>query len=121
MATEKNPLLSFFDTPFETVPFNLIKPEHFLPALNVIIARARKVFKETILNSEEPDFQNTIIPIEKCYDEISKTGSILFNLNSAATSPEIQAITQKVSPKITRFMAQLMVDYTYFKRVEKVY
>ncbi len=121
MATEKNPLLSFFDTPFETVPFNLIKPEHFLPALNIIIAQARKVFKETISNNEEPDFQNTIIPIEKCYDEISKTGSILFNLNSAATSPEIQAITQKVSPKITRFMAQLMVDYNYFKRVEKVY
>ncbi len=32
---KNNPLLMNWDTPYETPPFDLIKDEHYLPALNM--------------------------------------------------------------------------------------
>ena len=40
-----NILLKKFDTPFETVPFNLIKPDDFLPAINEAIDMAKNRLK----------------------------------------------------------------------------
>jgi peptidyl-dipeptidase Dcp len=118
---EQNPLLTPFETPFQTVPFDKIMPDHFEPAFKVTIRNARKDFKQLISNKEEATFQNTFLPVERRYDELSRLGSILFNLNSAETSPEIQAVTQKVSPMLTRFMGQLMLNSDYFDRVSSVY
>jgi peptidyl-dipeptidase Dcp len=121
MKQSNNPLLAPFDTPFQTAPFNLIKPEHFKPANKFLIKEARKDFKQLILNHEKPTFRNTFLPIEKRQDEISRLGLILFNLNSAETNPQIQALTQKVSPMITRFMGKIMLNKKYFNRVSEVY
>jgi peptidyl-dipeptidase Dcp len=121
MRPEKNPLLTRFETPYQTAPFDHIKPEHFEPAVKKTISIARKEFKQLISNKEEPTFQNTFLPVEVRFDEISRIVSILFNLNSAETNSEIQAVTQKVSPMLTRFMGQLILNSDYFERVSTVY
>lgn len=121
MKSETNPLLIPFETPFQTVPFDQIKAEHFEPAFKSLIEEATIDFKKLISSNEKPTFQNTLLPIEKKYDEISRLGLILFNLNSAETNPQIQAVTQKVSPLTTRFMGKIMLDKKYFDRVSEVY
>jgi peptidyl-dipeptidase Dcp len=121
MEPETNPLLSPFETLYQTVPFDQIKPEHFEPAYKSLIKDAANDFKKLISNKENPTFQNTFLPIEKSYDEITRLGFILFNLNSAETNPQIQAVTQKVSPITTRFMGKIMLNKKYFNRVSAVY
>jgi peptidyl-dipeptidase Dcp len=121
MKQERNPLLSVFETPFQTVPFDQLKPEHFEPAFKETISSARKEFNHLIANKEKPTFENTFLPVEKRYDEISRLGLILFNLNSAETNLELQTVTQKVSPMVTRFMGQIMLNHDYFERVSYVY
>lgn len=121
MNTENNPLLSPFNTAYQTTPFDLIKAEHYEPAFKIKIAEANSKIKKLISNKENPTFQNTIVPLEKESDDISRMASILFNLNSAETSPEIQAVTQKVSPMLTQFMGKINVNSELFKRVTEVY
>jgi peptidyl-dipeptidase Dcp len=121
MQQKFNPLLDSFETPYQTVPFGHISPEHFEPAIKEAINRAQKEFKRLIISKETPTFRNTILPVEKSYDEISRLGLILFNLNSAETNTELQSVTQKVSPLITRFMGQIMLNHNYFERVSMVY
>jgi peptidyl-dipeptidase Dcp len=121
MNTKNNPLLSTFNTPFQTTPFDQIKPEHYEPAFKTKIAEANSEIKILLTNKKKPTFQNTIVPLEKESDDISRMASILFNLNSAETSPEIQAVTQKVSPMLTQFMGKINVNAKLFKRVEEVY
>jgi peptidyl-dipeptidase Dcp len=121
MKQEINPLLSVFETPFQTAPFDQLKPEHFEPAFKEAISSARKEFKHLISNKENPTFENTFLPVEKRYDEISRLGLVLFNLNSAETNPKLQSVTQKVSPMITRFMGEIMLNHEYFERVTYVY
>lgn len=121
MTNEYNPLLEKFNTPHQTAPFDKIKPGHFEPAFKVKIKKAKKEFKALISNKEKPTFQNTLLPVEKKYDELSRLGLILFNLNSAETNKELQAVTRKVSPMLTRFMSKIMLNKKYFRRVTVVY
>jgi peptidyl-dipeptidase Dcp len=116
-----NPLLSPFDTFDQTVPFELIGPTDFVPALKAKVKHASKELKKVFRSKETPSFQNTILPLELHYDEISRIGLILFNLNSAATNADIQRVTQIASPMITRFMTRMMLNNRLFKRVNILY
>ena len=121
MSSTVNPLLQNFKTPYEMVPFRQILPEHFEPAFKLKIKDAQKELKRVISNNECPTFKNTIVPVEASYEEVSRLGLILFNLDSAETSSKIQATTKKISPTLTRFMSKLTMNTRYFKRIETIY
>ncbi|MFA9390551.1 MAG: M3 family metallopeptidase [Prolixibacteraceae bacterium] len=121
MRTSFNPLLSIFETPFETVPFRQVLPEHFKPALKLKIRDAKRALKKVTGNLDRPTFKNTIEPVEIKYEEVTRLGIILFNLDSAETNLNIQAATKKLSPILTRFETQVMLNKKYFKRVETIY
>ncbi|MDA3930590.1 MAG: M3 family metallopeptidase, partial [Prolixibacteraceae bacterium] len=121
MNENKNPLLGSTNTPYNSVPFNLIKPSHFEPAFNAKIDACKKEFKRIINNREAATLQNTLVPFELKYDEVSRLGLILFNLNSAETSDQIQAVTQKISPLLTKFSSKVLLNKKYFSRIEIIY
>lgn len=121
MTKQKNPLLYPFDTLYETVPFEQIEPSFFEPALKQKINYAKKNLRKITANKASATVQNTLVPLEILYDEVSRIGQILFNLNSAATSDEIQQVTQKVSPILTRFMSGIMLNRKLFKRITNLY
>lgn len=120
MIANQNPLLNKFDTPDEVVPFDLIDAEHFEPALKTKIRNAKLTIKK-LLDNNAPTFANTIEPIEKIYDDIAQIGNILFNLNSACTSDQIQKATQKISPLLTRFSTKLFLNRKFLNKVEQLY
>ena len=117
----ENPLLSSFNTPFQSTPFDKIKPYHFEPALKNKIKEAKKAINKIIKSNSTPTFANTLLPIEIIYDDISRISQILFNLNSAETSKEIQVETQKISPMLTKFMSTIMLKKKLFKRIKYIY
>ncbi|BDD12740.1 peptidase M3 (plasmid) [Fulvitalea axinellae] len=117
----KNPLLNEFDTPFGTIPFSLIHPEHFLPALKERIAEAKEslvIIKDT---AEAPTFQNTIEPLERIGRDVHLVSSVFFNLNSAETSEEIQTVAQEFSPILTEYSNDILLDPKLFDRVKTVF
>ena len=88
-----NPFLAPFETPFQTIPFKIIKNEHFIPALKQLIEKSRNEI-ENICNENNPDFHNTIEALENSGRELSVLSSTFFNLNSAETNDEIQNIVE---------------------------
>ena len=98
----QNPLLVSFDTPHHLPPFATIKPEHYEPAIKSAIERARAEIDAIIRNVENPTFENTITALEVSGELLGRVTPILFNLNSAETSPELQEVTQKVSPLLAK-------------------
>lgn len=121
MIAKYNPLLNKFDTLDEVVPFDLIEAKHFEPALKAKIKNANKILEKLLNNNYEITFNNTIEPIERIYDEISQIGNVLFNLNSACTSNQVQQATQTISPLLTRFSTRLMLNRKLFSKVERLY
>lgn len=116
-----NPLISLFDTPFQVPPFDKIKTEHYLPAINNEIKNTRKEIKAITSQSASPDFQNTIEALEYSGEKLGLISSVLFNLNSAETSEELQKVAQEASPLLSAFDNEIKQDQKLFSRISEVY
>lgn len=112
-----NPLLKAFDT----APFSKIKNEHFLPAIKELIEITKAEIDQITLNSQAPDFQNTVEALENTGLQLDRATSIFFNLNSAETNDEIQKIAQEVSPLLSDFGNDILLNEALFKRVKEVF
>ena len=120
-GTESNPLLMKWNTPHETAPFNSIKTEDFVPAIDVALTEARKDVDAIINNPDPATFQNTIEALEVSGEKLDRVAGVLFNLNSAETNKELQAVAREVSPKLSEFGNYVSLNEDLFKRVKAVY
>jgi peptidyl-dipeptidase Dcp len=116
-----NPLLQKWSTPFETPPFDLILTSHYKPAIEQAIESATKEINAITENSDPPAFENTIAALDHIGDRLGRVSSILFNLNSAETSKELQAVAQEVSPLLTRFSNDITLNRKLFERIQKIF
>ncbi len=116
-----NPLLSRFDTPFGIPPFDLIKNEHFLPAIKEGINKAKSEIDAIASKDEPPTFENTIEALDKTGELLDRVSSVLFNLNSAETNDELQAITREASPLLSTFDNEVKQNIDLWERIRDVY
>lgn len=116
-----NPFLTDFNTPFDTYPFDKIKIEHYLPAFEEGIKQGLKEIDSIVNNAEKPTFANTIEPLEKVGELLESVSSAFFNLNSAETSKEMQALAKEISPKLSDYSNDIILNDALFKRVEIVF
>ncbi|SKB77880.1 peptidyl-dipeptidase Dcp [Salegentibacter holothuriorum] len=117
MNTENNPLLKEFDH----APFSKIKTEHFKPAIIKGIEMAREEINAIASNANEATFPNTIETLEFSGEKLDRVTSIFFNLNSAETNEEIQQIAQEVSPLLSEFRNDIILNKALFEKVKAVY
>jgi peptidyl-dipeptidase Dcp len=120
-AAMENPFLQEWTTPFGTPPFNLIRTEHFIPAAEEAIRKANEEITKISENADPPDFENTIEALENCGEIVGKVASVLFNLNSAETTKELQAAAQAVSPMLARFSNDITLNESLFARIKAVF
>lgn len=112
-----NPLLQKFDHP----PFSKLKTEHFKPAFEKSLKEAREEIDAIVHNSEIPSFENTIEALEFSGNQLGRIASIFFNLNSAETNPEIQKLAQEISPLLSEFNNDLLLNKGLFDKIKQVY
>ena len=112
-----NPLLVPFKTVFETAPFEEIQLSHYLPAIKIAIESAKQEVADIVDNTAIASFENTIEPLERSGHLLGTITSIFFNLNSAETSPEMQALAQEISPLVTAFSTELLLNEQLFERI----
>ena len=117
----ENPLLSPFDTPYQSIPFSKIRPEHYIPALEENIQNALQNIEKVVQQSATPSFENTIETLQNVGELLERNSSILFNLNSAETSEAIQEVTQKASPLLTKFQNDVRLNQSLFDRIRTIY
>jgi peptidyl-dipeptidase Dcp len=116
-----NPLFSKFETPFETIPFIQIKTEHFIPAFEKAIAEAKSEIEKISNNSEKPTFANTVEALDFSGRRLDRISSAFFNLNSAETNDEIQKIAKVVSPMLSDFHNDIILNKKLFERIKSVW
>jgi len=120
MNIKDNPLLDPFETQFQVPPFGQIKEEHFAPAIIEAISIAKDEISTITSSNERPTFDNTIVALENVGTLLSRITGIFFNLNSAETSEGIQKIAQEVSPLLTQYGNDILLNEALFQRVKEV-
>lgn len=122
-----NPFFLPYDTPHYTVPFNHITLADYEEAMMEGIRREDEQIEKIINNPDEPTFENTIIPEDEVkgrkhyYDLLSRVESVFFNMLSAETNDEMDALAQKMSPILTKHGNDVSLNPKIFERVMYVY
>ena len=124
MSENKNPFFEPYGTPHDTVPFDRIKLEHFEEAFMEGIRRDNEQIEKTINNPEKPTFDNTIINTEEdegYYDLLSRVSTVFFNLLSAETNDDMDALAQKMQPILTQHSNDIRLNPKLFERIRYVH
>ena len=121
----KNPFFEEYRTPHDTVPFDRIRMEDYEEAFMEGIRRDNEQIEKTINNPEKPTFDNTIINNEDdkegYYDLLERVSTVFFNLLSAETNDEMQALAQKMQPILTKHANDVSLNKQLFERVKYVH
>ncbi|MCR5364986.1 MAG: M3 family metallopeptidase [Prevotella sp.] len=122
--SNNNPFFEPYGTPHDTAPFDRIKLEHFEEAFLEGIRRDNEQIEKTINNPEKPTFDNTIINTEEdegYYDLLSRVSTVFFNLLSAETNDEMDALAQKMQPILTQHSNDVRLNPKLFERIRYVH
>jgi peptidyl-dipeptidase Dcp len=88
------------------------------------IRRDNEQIEKTINNPEKPTFENTIINTEEdegYYDLLSRVSTVFFNLLSAETNDEMDALAQKMQPILTQHANDVRLNPRLFERIRYVH
>ena len=98
-------------------PFDKIKVEDYEPAVRAAIAEAERNVEAIVDNHDESTFENTVEALETASRRLDRVSAIMVNLNECCTTDELQAVTMKMEPEITRFSMKVMTDKRLYERV----
>lgn len=116
-----NPFFEAYDTPFEVPPFDKIKNEHFAPAIREGIVQRESEVDAIVNNPEAPTFANTVEALEYSGETLSKVSRVFYNLNSANTNDELQAIAKELAPEISKHSDNINLNEKLFARVKTIW
>ncbi|MFV7783158.1 M3 family metallopeptidase [Shewanella marisflavi] len=116
-----NPFFKPYDTFMGIPDFDKIKPEHYLPAFKAGVAQQKAEIQAIIDNPNAPTFANTIEAMEYSGKLTTKVASVFYNLTSADTNAQLQAISKEVSPMLSAAGDDILLNDKLFQRVKAVY
>ncbi len=120
-----NPFFEDYQTLHDTVPFDRIRLEDFEEAFMEGIRRDNEMIDKTINNPAKPTFDNTIINTEEdkegYYDLLDRVSTVFFNLLSAETNDEMDALAQKMQPILTQHANDMRLNKQLFERIKAVH
>jgi peptidyl-dipeptidase Dcp len=120
-VADDNPFYAPYGTPFEVPAFDRIKTEHYMPAFDRGIAEQKAEVEAIRDAAGAPTFANTVEALETSGKLLTRVGDVFFNLNSAETNDELQAIARDVAPKLSALNDDIYLDPKLFARVKAVY
>lgn len=116
-----NPFLQPYHTPHNTFPFDKIAIEHFEPAILEGMRRENEEIEAIINNSEVPTFENTLVALENSGQLLEEVTTVMYNLNSAETSDELDDLVNRLSPLLSEHSSNILQNEKLFERIRKVY
>ena len=91
------------------------------------IRRDDEQIEKIINNPAKPTFDNTIISVDDekdkdgYYDLLSRVSTVFFNLLSAETNDDMDALAQKMSPILTKHANDIRLNEKLFERIKYVH
>jgi peptidyl-dipeptidase Dcp len=116
-----NPLLSTWETPFGTPPFDKIKSSDYLPALREAIQMHNAEVQAILTNTKKPTFKNTIEALELTGKDFYRVSKVFFAVAAANTDSIIKATEKEIVPEMTAHNDEIILNEALFERIKMVY
>ena len=116
-----NIFIDNYNTPHHTFPFDRIRLEDYEPAMLEGIRIENEEVERIVNNPEPPTFKNTICAMENTGELLERVTTVFFNLHSAETNDQMEALAQKMSPVLSEHSNDISLNPKLFQRVKAVY
>lgn len=105
----------------DAVPFHLIQTSDYLPLLQELIDQSKKNIQTIKNNSAAPNFENVIVALDTCSEDLEQLSLIFSNLESAHGGDEYSKIAKEFYPLMSNFSSDVNLDLELFQKVKTVY
>lgn len=110
-----NPLLETHELP----PFDLIKPEHVLPAIEARLAANLRAIDE-LLDAGQTTWSGLVSVIEQMEDELRQAYSAVGHMNAVVNTPELREAWNGCLPRLSEYETALGQNPRLFKAYEAI-
>ena len=118
---ENNPLFIDYNLQFDTIPFDKIKTQHFVPAIHEAIKMSNNKI-DTICSCEDsPNFNNTILAFETSHEDLERIVGIYWHLFAAHSEGDFKKLAEEISPLLSSHTNDYMLNATLFSRIESLF
>ncbi|MHA0872272.1 peptidyl-dipeptidase Dcp [Enterobacter pasteurii] len=116
-----NPFFESSLLPYQAPRFDAINDGHYRPAFDEAMRLKRAEIDAIIAQSAAPDFDNTVLALEKSGAMLSRVSSVFFAMTSAHTNDDLQALDEQFSAELANLANDIWLNDTLFARVEAVW
>jgi len=116
-----NPLWDEWRTPHGLPPFDLIRAEHFAPALKAAMREHRVELDAIAAQTAAPDFDNTVAAFDRCARRLSRIEAVFYNLTASLTSPALQAVQRDMAAPMAAHYSAVYMHAGVFARVDALH
>ena len=120
-VNEANPLFAESTLPLHYPPFDKIQDSHFGPAFDRGMEEHLAEIEAIANNPEPATFDNTIIPLEKAGELLSRTSRVFFNLAGVENNDEKKAIQAEYAPKLSAHRDAISLNADLYARIKSLY
>ncbi|MCM7490258.1 peptidyl-dipeptidase Dcp [Enterobacter hormaechei] len=116
-----NPFFEISLLPYQAPRFDAINDSHYRPAFDEAMRLKRADIDAIIAQRAAPDFDNTVLALEKSGAMLSRVSSVFFAMTSAHTNDDLQALDEQFSTELAGLANDIWLNGTLFARVEAVW
>ncbi|MES3454795.1 peptidyl-dipeptidase Dcp [Enterobacter hormaechei] len=116
-----NPFFEISLLPYQAPRFDAINDSHYRPAFDEAMRLKRADIDAIIAQRAAPDFDNTVLALEKSGAMLSRVSSVFFAMTSAHTNDCLQALDEQFSTELAGLANDIWLNDTLFARVEAVW
>jgi peptidyl-dipeptidase Dcp len=118
---EVNPFFVESTLPLGMPQFDQIRNEHFLPAFERGMQEHAAEVLEIANNPEPATFENVFVALELAGRRLDRVSATFFNLVSANTNDELEAIRTELAPRLAAHSDEISLNPELFARIEAIY
>ncbi|MDE6541303.1 MAG: M3 family metallopeptidase, partial [Muribaculaceae bacterium] len=121
MTNAQNPFFDEFQGVHATAPFSAIDNSHWMPAIDRGIELAQQEVNAITKQRSTPDFDNTIVALERVGRDLNRVLNVFFPLLSANADDEMMNLSIEASRKLSEYSTNLILNERLWDRVKYVY
>jgi peptidyl-dipeptidase Dcp len=116
-----NPFYAPSTLPYQAPPFDKIKDDDYIPAMDAGMAEEQKEMEAIANNPAPPTFENTIVAMEKSGRLLRRVQGAFFTVVSANENPTLQKVRATEAPKLAAHHDAILLNDKLFQRVSTIY
>jgi peptidyl-dipeptidase Dcp len=116
-----NPFFVESTLPYHAPRFDLIRNEHYQPALEEGMRQQLAEIDAIAKQMSAPTFDNTIVPMEKSGALLTRTAKTFFGVIGANTNDTLQKVQEVEAPKLAAHNDAIYLNDQLYRRVKGVY